>query len=152
MCASRVTFVRCAAFFSLIRRFPRAGRLAFTMRFSLLILPSILLPLRSFAVFLVARSTAKAALLVLRMVPYVAAATCSGSGRTPREVALGLALAAGSRIVDGKIRSFWASATGDGGSRWTAGASAGKGGSDNGDGYGVSCTDACANYPVDAGP
>ena len=102
--------------------------------------------------FLTPRSTAQAAHLVLRMVPYVAAATCSGSGRTPREVALGLALAAGSRIVDGKIRSFWASATGDGGSRWTAGASAGKGGSDNGDGYGVSCTDACANYPVDAGP
>ena len=130
MCASRVTFVCCAAFFSLIRRFPRAGRLAFTMRFSLLILPSILLPFRSFVVFLVARSTAKAALLVLRMVPYVAAASCSGGGRTPRAVAWSLALAAGARIIDAKKGSFWHLATG--------------GTSSYGDGYGLSCDDACA--------
>ena len=65
------------------------------------------------------------------MVPYVAAASCSGSGRTPREVAWGLALAAGSRLIDAKVGNFWKKPTG--------------GTIKNGlDGYGVSCTVACA--------
>jgi hypothetical protein len=75
-----------------------ARRLTFTIRFSLL---------QYFVVFLVARSTAQAALVVLQMVPYVAAASCSGSGRTPREMAWGLALAAAAQLIDGKIGSLW---------------------------------------------
>ena len=63
------------------------------------------------------------------MVPYVAAASCSGSGRTPREVAWGLALAAGSRLIDAQVGDFWKAATG---------------GENLRDGFGVSCTDACA--------
>ena len=72
------------------------------------------------------------------MVPYVAAASCSGSGRTPREVAWGLALAAGSRLIDAKVGNFWKKPTG------------GTPPADNCygatpcTGYGVSCTDACA--------
>jgi len=106
-----------------------ARRLTFTIRFSLL---------QYFLVFLVARSTAQAAHVVLRMVPYVAAASCSGSGRTPREVAWGLALAAGSRLIDAKVGNFWKKPTG------------GTPPADNCygatpcTGYGVSCTDACA--------
>ena len=71
------------------------------------------------------------------MVPYVAAASCSGSGRTPREVAWGLALAAGSRLIDAKIGSFWHLATGGKTSK-------GEDGGVAQDGYDVSCTDACA--------
>jgi hypothetical protein len=83
------------------------------------------------AVFTSSSSTAQAALLVLRMVPYVAAASCSGSGRTPHAVAWGLALAAGVRLVDAKIGSFWIKPTG--------------GANVSGEeGYGLSCTDACA--------
>ena len=100
-----------------------ARRLTFTIRFSLL---------QYFLVFLVARSTAQTARLVLRMVPYVAAASCSGSGRTPREVAWGLALAAGSRLIDAQVGDFWKAATG------------GENLQGHGDGFGVSCTDACA--------
>ena len=50
----------------------------------------------------------------------------------PNEVAWGLALAAGTRLVDAKAGSFWHAATGG----------------SNVDGFGVSCTDACATAAV----